>query len=86
MLNRRTSPKPKQRTWRSVLLRTSGVVGGLSVLAIARYFVLLQASELTHAHTHETALPWIETEAECRGEARVWDEGTCWDTQHDLSF
>ena len=85
MLNQRTT-KQKQRTWWLMLLHMSMLVSGVGALAIARHFVLLQMSAFAPTQDHATALPWIQTASECRGEARVWDDGTCWDEQHDSSF
>lgn len=35
---------------------------------------------------HATAIPWLQTEAECRNTGRVWNEGQCWDNEHDPNF
>lgn len=33
-----------------------------------------------------TALPWIEDKQECKEFGLVWDDGACWDAQHDSTF
>lgn len=35
---------------------------------------------------HPTALPWIETQAECKGKQRQWKDGFCYDLSHQPEF
>lgn len=35
---------------------------------------------------HPTALPWIATEAACRGAQRTWKDGFCYDSGHKPEF
>jgi hypothetical protein len=33
-----------------------------------------------------TGIPWLESEAACVRTGRVWQEETCWDSEHDPTF
>jgi hypothetical protein len=76
----------QRRLFRQSLVLLSGVVviGGLGLWASRA--LIPQALVLLDGDTHPVALPWIENEAECVGEGKFWQDGECWDTDHNPLF
>lgn len=33
-----------------------------------------------------TSIPWIHSESECKHTNRTWQDGKCWDYEHDMTF
>lgn len=36
--------------------------------------------------TFPTSIPWINTKFECVRTNRTWNDGECWDYEHDMTF
>ena len=53
--------------------------------AVARNVYTLKA-QTAAASIHPTALPWIGQEAACKGKSRHWEEGLCYEQDHDPQF
>lgn len=66
----------------------------LGLLLVSFLVTLFNLSYLMKAATptvsakeqHPTALPWIESEAQCRGVNRTWKDGFCFDSDHSPEF
>lgn len=81
--------RKKQSIWSTlVILNVLGL--GLGSLVGFSYLTLPQLTKLAQAQAqaqdHVTALPWITSEKDCKGEFRIWIDGACWDEEHDASF
>lgn len=35
---------------------------------------------------YATAIPWLQSEADCVATGRSWDGEDCWDVEHDPNF
>lgn len=68
------------------LMQTSFLLISLSAATILSW-VILQSWLAKAAYTvHPTGIPWLETQADCEKSGRVWQEGNCWDSEHDPTF
>lgn len=77
--------KDRQLFWRFtyLLLGSLGLVG---VLMLRMPMMMSHISYFADMESRPTSLPWITDEADCLGSDRFWEEGACWDKQHDPSF
>lgn len=90
---RRTISRLKQcdRTF-VVGQRQAALILGCLVLGVGSIFALNQAPGWVRAwqerpvNIHSTSLPFKTTEDECREMDRVWEDGRCFDPQHDPNF
>jgi hypothetical protein len=60
----------------------------LSLCTPIAWFYLLQPLLKylkTHA-IHPTGIPWIQSETDCLATRRTWQDGICWDSEHDANF
>ncbi len=70
------------------------LAGSVAVLGVVSYNVFLLFSgnfaQKTAApeisNSYPTALPWIKTEAACKGQNRHWEDGLCYDREHNRDF
>jgi len=75
----------RKRFWRLVMFSLVGLTL-LIGLSLGIPLALNRINTLTQKQAHPTALPWISTEAKCKGANRVWDNNACWDQEHDPTF
>jgi hypothetical protein len=62
-------------------LATGAILGASWLLAIQPLLNALQQTSY-----YPTAIPWLQTQADCQHTGRAWREGTCWDEQHNPNF
>jgi hypothetical protein len=78
------------RAQRRFFWQLIGLIGGTAMLAslgcLGIIKLLPQISAARDTVPHPTILPWIETKTDCVGEGKVWQDGECWDIQHDPMF
>ncbi|WP_416665682.1 hypothetical protein [Egbenema bharatensis] len=58
--------------------------GGITLGVMKLLPKILSAAQ--NASFHPTAIPWLQTESECRHTGRVWRDDKCWDGEHDANF
>lgn len=61
----------------------------ITVYSVTYRFMQAQSRDVTPAEaatSHPTALPWIESEADCKGTTRQWKDGLCFEDDHDPTF
>lgn len=61
------------------------LVGAGAMIGFA-YFFRFNFMALQQAKHYPTAIPWLESEAECQETGRYWQEEACWDREHDANF
>lgn len=61
------------------------LVGAATTIGLAQFF-RSHMNELQKSEYHPTAIPWLESESECQQTGRYWQEGNCWDREHDANF
>lgn len=59
---------------------------GYRVLQGNKAAVSSDLSQPTAVPVHPVALPWIVKESDCRGQSRHWQEGFCYEQDHDPQF
>jgi hypothetical protein len=57
----------------------------ITVLGVVWFSQLLKGDGET-LQAYPTGIPWIDNEAECKNSGRDWQEGVCWDSEHDPVF
>lgn len=75
----------RQLFWRAFI----AILGVLTLLASILFSTPTFVSRVSNLMTQpssSTALPWIDTEADCTKFDRIWDKEACWDKQHDPNF
>lgn len=82
----------RRRSKKQVCLNGWAISMGLSLLVFSAILCvglisLLQWIEPTaKGEFHATGIPWIQDAQSCQESGRFWEDGTCWDQQHDPSF
>lgn len=65
-----------------------GLLLASCVVTLFNVFYLVNAvmPQVSATESYPTALPWIESEAQCKGGTRVWKNGFCFDADHSPEF
>ncbi len=58
----------------------------LTMYSVTYRFLQTKRTSPAEAMAHPTALPWIETAADCQGNTRQWKDGLCFESDHDPTF
>ncbi len=63
------------------------IMSGLIIGAVfGSQFLASKLNIFEKPQANPTALPWIKTREDCTKQNRVWDNGKCWDRDHDPTF
>lgn len=82
----------QQKPWTpatTALAMLLGMATVITVYSVTYRFMQTQSRTDTPAEaasSHPTALPWVETEADCKGQTRQWKDDLCFEEDHDPTF
>jgi hypothetical protein len=61
------------------------LLSGSIALGLIKLFPTVMTA-VQNASFHPTAIPWLQSEAECVHTGRIWRDDKCWDGEHDANF
>lgn len=70
----------------AAILVTSFITVLLGMGISTGYQALSSSLQSKDERIHPTAIPWLENQASCEDTGRSWDQGQCWDQQHNPNF
>ncbi|MBE9212145.1 hypothetical protein IQ247_05360 [Plectonema cf. radiosum LEGE 06105] len=86
MRSRLEAPRAKITFWTPSRIIFSTTI--MSLLIVSGYCTIYSVMSLfiKPVAVFPTSIPWIHSESECKHTNRTWQDGKCWDYEHDMTF
>jgi hypothetical protein len=49
-------------------------------------YIVQPSFSSTDATIHPTSIPWLQNQLDCKKTGRTWQDGACWDQEHNPEF
>ena len=86
MRSRLQAPRANTTFWNPSRIIVSTVITTLLIVCGSCTVHFILSLLFQPASVFPTSIPWINSESMCKHTDRTWQDGKCWDYEHDMTF